>query len=399
MLLDIPLPSPDMSRVRRICHYEEDSYSMNQQSVTEYHQSHHIRSEDGLLKRPPHHFSQGQPPQISFSFPGTTIDPFRHEALRQPSVDVAVNIEASKIFPSLEELQNVAKKYFNTIYQRFPIISKARFLERLEYVFSKPHADFTLLCLCIHLVLQYPSQNEQSMQSLLYVTIKHTMSLLESTSFLSLEVVQARLLITFYEIGHGIHPGASISIATAAKTARLLGLNKKQFQQASRDPAAKVMAEEEKRVWWATVNLDRSVHIPKSSAASTLFSFAFEQLLRLSHRFVNLCNGDSMSTTEDPQSTDQLPIDDGMWARNVILPNHYFLCFYSQYNRPSQKPKRWHSVRRTISTLVSWLANAKSQTWLAVFFDMSLTTPVIPIFMPRKPCNLREHSWHLFHSL
>ena len=157
----------------------------------------------------------------------------------------------------MEETHRIANKYFDTIYQRWPIVSKARFLERLPYLFFKPRADFTLLCLSIHLLLQYPTPNDLSMQSSLYVTIKNAISLLESTSFLTLEVVQARLLVTFYEVGHGIEPGASISIAAAAKTARMLGLNKKQFQQRKADPAAKIVAEEEKRVWWAAVNLDR----------------------------------------------------------------------------------------------------------------------------------------------
>jgi hypothetical protein len=268
-----PLPGADLeSRVGRNCLYEEDSHPVYQQS--EIHKSHSIqsRSDDGATTQSYQSHSQGQSPQISFSFPGTTIDPFRHETLRKPTVDVAINTEATKIFRSLEEIQHIANKFFDTIYQRFPIISKTRFLERLPHVFSKPCADFTVLCLCIHLVLQYASQNDRSMQSSLYVTVKNAISLLESTSFLSLEVVQARLLVTLYEIGHGIHPGASISIATAAKTARMLGLNKKHFQQGTNDFVAKVIAEEEKRVWWATVNLDRSV------ALQLIFSYMCSSL-------------------------------------------------------------------------------------------------------------------------
>lgn len=95
------------------------------------------------------------------------------------------------------------------------------------------------------------------MQSSQYVSIKNAISLLEAASIISVEVVQARLLMTFYEMGHNIHPGASISIATAARTARLLGLNKKRFQNPAEDLGSKIIAEEEKRVWWAVVNLDR----------------------------------------------------------------------------------------------------------------------------------------------
>jgi len=103
--------------------------------------------------------------------------------------------------------------------------------------------------------------------------------------------VQARLLVSLYEMGHGIHPAASISIGACARTARALGLNKKLFQRAQGDHASRLRAEEEKRVWWALLNLDR---------------------------FINLCNGDALLATEDPLPTDLLPIDDAMWAQNII---------------------------------------------------------------------------------
>jgi hypothetical protein len=93
------------------------------------------------------------------------------------------------------------------------------------------------------------------MQSSLYITVKSVISLLESTNFLSLELVQCRLLVAFYEIGHGISPAASISIAAGARTARALGLNK---QWVRPDFGGHTIdAEEERRVWWAVFNLDR----------------------------------------------------------------------------------------------------------------------------------------------
>ena len=153
----------------------------------------------------------------------------------------------------------MAGKYFETNYQRMPIISKAYFYERLPFVFAKPKGDFLVLCLGIHLITQFPTPPILSMQSSLYILVKNSISLLESTGFLSLEVVQARLLVSFYEMGHGIHPTASISIGACARTARALGLNKKAFQMTEGDHTARLRAEEEKRVWWAVINLDGCV--------------------------------------------------------------------------------------------------------------------------------------------
>jgi hypothetical protein len=95
------------------------------------------------------------------------------------------------------------------------------------------------------------------MQSSVYVMIKGIISLLEATNIISLDVVQARSLMTLYEMGHGIQPAAAISIGGCARTARAIGLNKKQFHNPTEDHRSRLRAEEEKRVWWGVHNLDR----------------------------------------------------------------------------------------------------------------------------------------------
>jgi hypothetical protein len=178
----------------------------------------------------------------------------------------------------VEEIHAIVGKYFESNYRRMPIISKAYFHERLPGIFITPKADFIVLTMCIHLIIQFPVAPLLSMQSSLYVLVKNMISILESTGFLSLEVVQARLLVSFYEMGHGIHPAASISIGACARTARALGLNKKKFKIIPKDYAARLREEEEMRVWWAVTNLDRCVksllsclsllHAPPSRAFS-----------------------------------------------------------------------------------------------------------------------------------
>ncbi|KAL5314236.1 hypothetical protein ACEPPN_018661 [Leptodophora sp. 'Broadleaf-Isolate-01'] len=284
------------NRVGRPCHYEEDSYTFPQSAGSYHSQSLHSRSDDGAPSQVPS--AQGLSPNTFFSVPASAmnIDPFRHEALRQPTVNIAVSNEVSKILGTIDEIHAIATNYFDKIWQRMPIISKVRFFERLPTIFSNPQADYLVVCLAMNFILQYPTPGDQSMQSSSYVVVKSFISLLESTNFLSLDVVQARLLITFYELGHGIQVGASISIAGATRSARLLGLNKKNFQELKDSYQARVVAEEEKRVWWATVNLDR---------------------------FICLCNGDSLFITEDPQSSDSLPIEDSQWAQDIVPDTTY----------------------------------------------------------------------------
>ena len=187
----------------------------------------------------------------------TELDPFRYEALRQPTVDVAVSTEAMKILGTVEDVHKTATTYFATVHLRLPIIFPTSFLDRLPSLFARPQADFTALCLCMHLAQQSPSRDEGSMQSTLYVQTKSVLSLLEATGCLSVSFIQCRILLTYYELGHGIYPAAYISIGACARAARGLGLNKKRFQSVGFDGAASPKAEEEKRVWWAVVNLDR----------------------------------------------------------------------------------------------------------------------------------------------
>ena len=185
------------------------------------------------------------------------IDPFRHETLRRPTVDVAVTLQATKIFGSLQKVPAIATTYFDTVHHRLPIMSRKRFQQSLPALLATSSADFTALCLCLHLVQEYPApQPGQSMQSSLYVNVKSVIGLLESTGYMSLNVIQCRVLLSFYEMGHGIYPAASMSIAACARAARSLGLHKRKSDLPDNE-SMRIKAEEERRVWWAIINLDR----------------------------------------------------------------------------------------------------------------------------------------------
>lgn len=191
------------------------------------------------------------------------MDPYSHEALRLPFLNIALRDEAATILGEVVEVEATAQQFFATTFIRFPILSKSRFFEHLPYIYSKPHADFILLCLSVKLIMQKPAGAAlatESMQSTLYVTTKRLIASLEAATCVSLQFVQARALVCFYEFGHAIYPAASSSIAACAKTARCLGLDETISPQ--QDPRLDVRevdstAEENKRTWWAILNLDR----------------------------------------------------------------------------------------------------------------------------------------------
>lgn len=106
--------------------------------------------------------------------------------------------------------------------------------------------------------MQIPEPGAFSMQSSLYVSIKTSIALLEASGFLSVRVLQAKLLVCFYEVGHAIETAASISIAGCGRIVQALGLGRKGFQEVGGlDEEVLMGNEEKKRVRWATILLDR----------------------------------------------------------------------------------------------------------------------------------------------
>ncbi|KAL6805129.1 hypothetical protein J3E68DRAFT_387704 [Trichoderma sp. SZMC 28012] len=231
----------------------------------------------------------------AFELPGSrfarsisALGPINQMPLRQPMIDLIVRAEALQILGSLDKMNEIAAQYFVGTHQRMSILSKSRFYRSLHTINAEPKADFLTLCLCMYLIEQIPLHQPMSMQSTLYVIIKSLLGMLEATEQISLDIVQARTLVTCYEIGHGLHTAACISVAACAKTARALGIHK-QMRRNSNNGIDGLIAEEEKRTWWAILNMDR---------------------------FVGLCSGDFLFSTEDPEGLDPLPVEDLLWSQD-----------------------------------------------------------------------------------
>ena len=201
----------------------------------------------------------------------STVDPYRHDALRQASVEIALLQATQNTIGSRSDVEQLIRQYCNTAHIRFPIICVPRLTEALSTIYSKPQAGFLLLCLCISIVMERPPHqphaqaHRMSMQSSAYVNIKTLIARLEATNHISLSYIQARVLVCWYEFGHGLFPAARISIAACSGAARVLGLVEDDFRDCSSisDYATRLRAEERKRTLWAITNLDRyacSVH-------------------------------------------------------------------------------------------------------------------------------------------
>lgn len=180
--------------------------------------------------------------------PPSAASPFYSAQFLQSNISIAVTENLSCVVGDLFALRKVAGRYFSSIHVWFPILSESSYDERLSRAFSKPCAEFSLLSLSLALITTIPPEDDvwDSFSSL-YMLVKSSIAVVEAANIYSLEVVQARLLVSLFEVGHDIEPAAYISIAATARAAAAIGLNK-----------GNEMSEEGSRVWWGIVMLDRN---------------------------------------------------------------------------------------------------------------------------------------------
>jgi hypothetical protein len=208
----------------------------------------------------------------------TNINLFKPDSCLQGIVDVAL-----RTVGSLEVMQSVSDEFFRSTHQRISAVSRLRFNGELLGLFINGKADFATLCMSIFMIQEMPGDMVSS--SSLYYVVKHFVNVLEASTRPTMNLLQSRILVSFYEMGHGMNAAAYLSIAAAARLARLLGAHSNQADlRAEQDIMA---VEEQRRAWWAIFIMDR---------------------------FINLCNGDALFASADASPASVLPTEDIIWS-------------------------------------------------------------------------------------
>lgn len=138
-----------------------------------------------------------------------------------------------------------------------PIVSKKRFYEHLAGLSSdnQLRADYALLILCMELMMWVPV--DQDPRSTAYRAAKHIYLDLEIQGVVSIQALQAGVMLATFEYGHAIYPSASTSVEACVRYGELLGIN--WDSKSGKKPFDWVEIEEQNRVWWSIVILDRYV--------------------------------------------------------------------------------------------------------------------------------------------
>ncbi|KAF2865057.1 hypothetical protein BDV95DRAFT_266436 [Massariosphaeria phaeospora] len=170
---------------------------------------------------------------------------------------VAEVFESARLTPT-----SLASDYTKTIHTRLPIVDPDELISKLGS-WPAPQtgdADLAALLWALYLVTRRPCADAaHSTRSVLYRSVRQ-MFMLRVSGGVTIELLQAGLLITYYACGHGLPQDAHLILATCATMARLMG-----FDFDAMDSSG-ALNDQRSACRWAIVLLDRFAsqrsHVP-----------------------------------------------------------------------------------------------------------------------------------------
>ncbi|UKZ54120.1 hypothetical protein TrVGV298_007926 [Trichoderma virens] len=220
------------------------------------------------------------------------LDPeaFTSAQLKVPEPDIGhlITKDVSECVGDVANIKAISDKFFTSVHEWMPIISKIQFLTNLVSWLTHKRAELYFLILAMKLSCEQVS----GPRTPLYQITKYLQFRIENSGALSLQVIQGSVLIAIYEMGHGIYPSAYLSIAGCARYATALGIDKSILCR-DLDGVPRNELEERRRVWWSILVLDR---------------------------FLNLSDPSRHLVTADPILENWLPVDDAAFNNGTIRP-------------------------------------------------------------------------------
>jgi hypothetical protein len=188
---------------------------------------------------------------------------------RFPCIDDQVSMQASRLLSAISRKRGHADDfmhtYFRTFHKTLPIINKEVFCLKIENSTSDSH--FSTLLLSMFLITQLtPQVNPDPLSDFgeqeLYPTVKSIYSLLQSTGKVSMELVQAGVLVACYEHCQALHQDAWLSIGACVRMGHLMGLHTVLRKILPIEQDERNMLEMKRCLWWGIVVIERCVSKP-----------------------------------------------------------------------------------------------------------------------------------------
>lgn len=161
---------------------------------------------------------------------------------------------------SAVKLQKIAEYYFATVHSWLPLVWKRRIHQSISDRDKRPDPGLLTLFAAMKMVSEGPNATSHPRNYWLYRAVKDYVFALEGSGYLHLNLLQASILITIFEIGHGIYPAAYFSTGYCARLGHVMGLHGgSSISMPYRKPASWGETEEMRRTWCAVLALDRYI--------------------------------------------------------------------------------------------------------------------------------------------
>jgi hypothetical protein len=122
-------------------------------------------------------------------------------------------------------IQATITEYFATIHKWMPIFSQKRLTRNMANPLWEAGPDLALLFLCMKLIISRPQDGIESSQHPIYASAKRFVVLLEATGTATLFMLQANILITWFEYGQAIYPAAYMDAGWCIRYGNMLGIS------------------------------------------------------------------------------------------------------------------------------------------------------------------------------
>ena len=189
-------------------------------------------------------------------------DHFKEARMTVPSPPPTVPDDIYKLLGNIDGLRRIASMFFSNVHTWLPILCRKRFELMLSNHALVPSADVALLFSVMFLLTHEASNCQSNTKTDVYWTVKNFASVLEAHGVMTPQVLQAKVFITLYELGHAIYPSAYMSLGSCVTMGKALGIdNRRDTPQLLRRFGAWAELEEIRRLWWSILLLDRYIHL------------------------------------------------------------------------------------------------------------------------------------------
>lgn len=216
------------------------------------------------------------PPLLPISyFLDTAVDCSPLDVRRIPFITIPQELLSQIGSPAAT--RQIADSYFDTIHSWLPFVWERKFSQVTAFVDMHPDPAVAILLVAMKMITTAASN---PFRNRLYRIVKGYLTVLEDSGFLTLGVLQAAIIITLYEIGHGIYPAAYMSIGRCARLGQMMGLHgNSSISKSFRKPTSWGETEEIRRTWFAVLILDRYINAGFEGRPLSSGEFADDEML------------------------------------------------------------------------------------------------------------------------